>query len=60
MRDGILALPGVARVEYDAGRDLFLMEYDAGRLSLSVIFAQIHQAGRRLGRDYVPEVVAEG
>lgn len=59
MRAGLLALPGVAQVDYDAARDLFTVRYDAGRLSLRLLFAQIHQAGRQQGRDYVPEVVAE-
>ncbi len=59
MRAGLLALPGVAQVDYDAATDLFTLRYDAQRLSLRLIFAQIHQAGRQMGRDYVPEVVTE-
>ncbi len=46
-------------MDYDAGRDLFTLDYDAGRLSLGLLFAQIHQAGRQMGQEYVPEVVEE-
>lgn len=59
VRAGLLALPGVARVEYDAARDLFTLDYDDTRLPLRLIFTQIHQAGRSLGREYEPEIVAE-
>jgi hypothetical protein len=59
VRAGLSTLPGVERVDYDPGRDLFSLVYDAQRLSLSLIFSQIHQAGRQMGRDYVPEVVTE-
>jgi hypothetical protein len=55
-----MALPGVARVEYDAARDLFMMDYDDTRLDLKLIFTQIHQAGRSMGREYEPEIVTPG
>lgn len=54
-----MALPGVAQVEYDAVRDLFTLDYDDTRLPLRLIFTQIHQAGRSLGREYELEMVAE-
>ncbi len=59
VRAGLLALPGVARVEYDAARDLFTLDYDDSRLDLRLIFTQIHRAGRSMGREYEPEIVAE-
>ena len=59
MRDGLLSLPGIHEVSYDAAQDLFTVRYEAGRIGISAMFQAVHQAGRRLGREYVPEIVTE-
>lgn len=59
VRDGIMALPGIYEVTYDVGQDIFQVRYEKGRLGLPDIFAAVHRAGLKLGRDYLPEVIQE-
>jgi hypothetical protein len=46
-------------VEYDAGLALFRVRYDASRVAASDILASVREAGKKMGRDYLPEIVAE-
>jgi copper chaperone CopZ len=55
VRAGILTLPGIYEVQYDAQANMFVVKYETGRISLEAIFARVHQAGRRMGREYFPE-----
>ena len=52
-----MALPGIYDVTYDAGQDIFAVRYEEGRLSLPAIFAAVHNAGRQMGREYLPEAL---
>lgn len=52
-----MALPGIHDVAYDAGQDIFAVRYEAGRIDLSAIFAAVHNAGRKMGREYLPEAL---
>lgn len=54
-----MALPGIYEVTYDVGQDIFQVRYEEGRLGLPDIFAAVHRAGLKLGRDYLPEVIQE-
>lgn len=58
MRAAITALPGIAGVAYDAQEDLFTVRFDSQQTKLEDIFAAIHMAGRRLGQEYLPQVVS--
>lgn len=58
MRAGIMALPGIHEVIYDAGQDTFEVRYEEGRIGVSDIFAAVHQAGRKMGREYLPEAIS--
>ncbi len=57
MRDGIMRLPGIYAVQYDAQQDLFVVEYESGRIGAEAIFAMVHQAGQKMGREYFPELL---
>jgi hypothetical protein len=59
VRDGIMALPGVHTVTYDPHQDIFEVRYEAGRPGVSAIWAAVHQAGRKMGREYLPEALTE-
>jgi hypothetical protein len=59
VRDGIKALPGIQAVTYDPHQDIFEVRYEAGRLGLPAIWAAVHQAGRKMGREYTPEIISE-
>jgi copper chaperone CopZ len=58
VRAGIMALPGVQEVSYDPGQDVFEVQYNEERLALPVIFAAVHQAGRKMGKEYLPELLS--
>ena len=58
MRDGIMSLPGVHEVTYEAGQDIFEVRYEDGRIGVPAIFAAVHHAGRKMGREYLPEALA--
>jgi hypothetical protein len=57
VRAGIMALPGIYEVTYDAGQDTFEVSYEEGRIGLPAIFAAVHTAGRQMGREYLPEAL---
>ena len=52
-----MALPGIYDVTYDAGQDIFAVRYEEGRIGLPAIFAAVHNAGRTMGREYLPEAL---
>ena len=53
----VVALPGVGKVDYDAQRDRFSLEYDPERLDLADIFAAVVLAGKKMGREYRPRLL---
>ena len=57
MRTGLVGLAGIEEVEYDAGRRLFRVRFDASRVAPSDILASVRETGKKMGRDYLPEVV---
>ncbi len=42
---------------YQADRDLFAVRFEAVLVSLEAIFAGVFAAGKKMGREYFPEVV---
>ena len=59
MRTGLVGLAGIQEVEYDAGGRLFRVRFDASRAVAADILASVRETGKKMGRDYLPEVVAE-
>jgi hypothetical protein len=57
VRAAVVSLPGVGRVDYDARRDRFSLEYDPERLKLADIFAAVVLAGKKIGREYWPRLL---
>jgi hypothetical protein len=51
------ALPGVGRVDYDAQRDQFSLEYDPERVRLADIFAAVVLGGKKMGQEYRPRLL---
>jgi copper chaperone CopZ len=52
-------VPGVRIAQYDPESELFSVYYDQERLGLEAIFAAVFRAGKKMGKEYLPEVVAE-
>jgi len=50
--------PGVTRAEYLPEEDRFIMEFDPEQISLEAVFSAIYTAGKKMGRDYFPELVS--
>jgi hypothetical protein len=57
VRVELLGMPGVLEVTYQADRDLFAVRFEAVLVSLEAIFAGVFAAGKKMGREYFPEVV---
>ncbi len=56
MRDAIKELAGIGRVEYDAARDLFRVDYDPAETGVAAIFGAVFHAGKKMGQEYLPRV----
>jgi copper chaperone CopZ len=52
-------IPGVRIAQYDNESGIFSVYYDENRLGLEEIFAAVFRAGKKMGKDYLPEVAAE-
>jgi hypothetical protein len=52
-----MRLPGIYEVHYDAQKDMFVVEYESGRIGVEAIVAMVHQAGQKMGREYLPELL---
>jgi len=48
----------VTRAEYLPEEDRFIMEFDPEQISLEAVFSAIYTAGKKMGRDYFPELVS--
>jgi len=53
-----MALPGIHEATYDAAQDIFEVRYDEGRIGVPAIFTAVHHAGRKMGREYLPEALS--
>jgi len=57
VRAEVAGLPGVVRVEYQAEGDAFSVQFDPGKASLEAVFAAVYAAGKKMGRDYLPQLL---
>jgi hypothetical protein len=56
VRAELLKLPGVLEVTYHTQQDRFAVRYESVLVSLETIFITIANAGRMMGKEYLPEV----
>ena len=59
MRAALLQLPGVMAVAYDQEQDYFSVTFESVMISLETIFAAVFQAGKQMGREYLPEMISD-
>jgi copper chaperone CopZ len=60
VRAELLKLTGVLAVTYHPEPDLFAVRFESVLVSLETIFATVFAAGKKMGREYFPEVVSSG
>ncbi len=51
-------IPGVARVDFDQETRLFHVEFLPRFVSREDIFAAVWEAGKKMGKEYLPHLVA--
>ena len=52
-----MVLKGIVSVEYQPEQEVFVITYEAERAKLPDMFAAIWMAGRKQGREFMPERV---
>ena len=57
MRAELLNLTGLLVVQYHADQDLFSVRFESVLVNLATIFVAVTAAGKKMGRDYLPEVI---
>ncbi|MEW6388753.1 MAG: hypothetical protein AB1491_14675 [Thermodesulfobacteriota bacterium] len=57
MRAELLKLTGVLEVTYLPDQDLFTVRFESVLANLETIFATVFATGKKMGREYLPEVV---
>ncbi len=57
VRAELLNLTGVLEVAYQVEADIFSVRFESVLVSLETIFAAVFAAGKKMGREYFPEVV---
>jgi hypothetical protein len=50
-------IPGIIRVEFDQETRLFRVEFHRRFVTPENIFAAVWQAGKKMGKEYLPQVV---
>ncbi len=58
MRAALLHVKGVLAVTYHLDQDYFDVLFESVLANLEAIFAAVHQAGRQMDREYLPEVIS--
>ena len=58
VRAELLKVTGVLGVTYYPDQDLFSVRFEFVLVSLETIFAAVFVAGKKLGQEYLPEVVS--
>jgi hypothetical protein len=58
VRVAVEELAGVGKVVYDPGEELFTADYDPGLTDPAAIFAAVFVAGKKMGQEYLPRLVA--
>ena len=57
MRAEIKGIPGITRVEFDQETRLFHVEFHKRFVGPEDIFAAVWQAGKKMGKEYLPRIV---
>ncbi len=57
MRAELLNLTGMLEVQYHAGQDFFSLRFESVLVNLETIFAAVFVAGKKMGQEYLPEVM---
>jgi copper chaperone CopZ len=55
--DEIKKIPGITRVEFDQESRRFLVEFHKRFVTPENILAAVWQAGRKMGNEYLPQIV---
>ena len=58
VRAELLKVNGVLAVTYSPDQDLFSVRFESVLVSLETIFATVFAAGKKMGQEYLPEIVA--
>ena len=58
MCDEIKRIPGITRAEFDQETRLFHVEFHKRFVTPEHIIAAVWQAGRKMGKEYLPRIVA--
>jgi copper chaperone CopZ len=57
VRAEVAGLKGVSRVAYQADQDVFTVQFDREEVTLEAIFTAVYAAGKKMGRDYLPQLL---
>lgn len=57
MRAELINLPGLTSIRYETEQDIFVITYRQDRVQVADMFAAIWAAGRKQGREFIPEEV---
>jgi hypothetical protein len=57
VRAELFKLTGVLEVTYRTEQDLFSVRFESVLVSLETIFAAVFAAGKKMGQEYLPEIV---
>ncbi len=52
----MLRIAGVLAVTYHTDQDLFTVRFESVLVDLATIFAAVFAAGKKMGKEYFPEV----
>jgi copper chaperone CopZ len=53
----IKGIPGITRVEFDQETRLLRVEFHKRFVSTDDIFAAVWQAGKKVGKEYLPQII---
>ena len=53
----ITNIPGITQVAFDQETRLFQVEYHKRFVTPELIFAAVWQAGKKMGKEYLPRIV---
>jgi hypothetical protein len=57
VRAELIALPGMMSIHYQTEQDIFMITYRREEVTVPDMFAAIWMAGRKQGREFIPEQV---
>ncbi len=58
VRAELLKITGVLAVTYHPDQDFFSVSFESVLVNLETIFAAVFYAGKMMGKEYFPEIVA--